>query len=149
MANGKATCHGSFWPETDYANAFHVVRELGMTAAGEQLSLAALTAIHWTHRLGAVFAGGVLFFLAWGLSRRSATHALGMGLLAAVALQLMLGVANVFFSLPLTLAVAHNAGAALLVGLLVSINYRLRGAEVSAASVRSPHERTERKNSYA
>jgi cytochrome c oxidase assembly protein subunit 15 len=143
------TCHGSFWPDMDYANAFHVVRELGMTAAGEHLSLAALTAIHWTHRLGAVVAGGALFMLAWGLSRRRATQALGMALLAAVALQLMLGVANVFFSLPLTLAVAHNAGAALLVGLLVSINYRLHAAEVSAASVRSPHERTERKNSYA
>ena len=42
------TCHGSWWPAMDLANAFHVVRELGMTANGELLSRQALTAIHWT-----------------------------------------------------------------------------------------------------
>ena len=40
--------------DADFANAFHVVRELGMTADGELLSNQALTAIHWTHRLGAL-----------------------------------------------------------------------------------------------
>src|SRR5438093_3901121 len=40
----------------DFANAFHVLRELGRTSEGELLPLAALTAIHWTHRLFALVA---------------------------------------------------------------------------------------------
>src|SRR6185436_12208791 len=54
----------------DYANAFHVVRELGQTAQGELLSFNALRAIHWTHRLFAnVALAAVLFaaFRAWRL----------------------------------------------------------------------------------
>lgn len=141
-------CHGSFWPAADYANAFHVVRELGMTAEGELLSLAALTAIHWMHRVGAVLSGAVLFALAWALARRQRTQGPGLALLGAVVLQLALGVANVVFGLPLLLAVAHNAGAALLLGVMVWINYRLGGAP-SPATARSGHERTRPQSSYA
>ncbi|MBC9073306.1 COX15/CtaA family protein [Thauera sp. CAU 1555] len=118
-------CHGSYWPEADYANAFHVVRELGMTADGELLSLAALTAIHWTHRLGALVAGGFLLVLGAALMRRPGSRDAGIALLAALAVQVGLGIANVLLSLPLPLAVAHNAGAALLVGVMVWVNFTL------------------------
>lgn len=120
------TCHGSLWPEADYANAFHVVRELGMTADGELLSLSALTAIHWSHRMGAVVAGTALLALGWALARRVPTAGVGVALIAAVLLQIFLGVANVALSLPLPLAAMHNAGAALLVGLMIWINCRLQ-----------------------
>ncbi len=120
------TCHGSLWPVADYANAFHVVRELGMTADGELLSLSALTAIHWSHRLGALVAGGVLLMLGWALARRVPTAGAGVALIAAVLMQICLGVANVALSLPLPLAAMHNAGAAVLVGLMVWINFRLQ-----------------------
>lgn len=127
-------CHGQWWPQADYANAFHVVRELGMTADGELLSNAALTAIHWLHRLGAVVAGSALFLLGWTLARRDDTAITGFALLAALSLQIGLGIANVLLSLPLALAAAHNAGAALLVGVMVWINYRLAGNDRLAAS---------------
>jgi len=134
------TCHGSFSPAADYANAFHMVRELGMTADGELLSNAALTAIHWSHRLGAVVAGGALLLLGWALSRRRATFVLGIVLLAALGLQIALGISNVWLSLPLPLAAAHNAGAALLVGVMVWINFRLGAprAHPLAVTPRSP-----------
>lgn len=119
------TCHGSFAPAADYANAFHVVRELGMTAEGELLSNAALTAIHWSHRLGALAAGSALAVLGAALCRRRATVDLGAALLAVLALQLGLGIANVVLSLPLVLAAAHNAGAALMLGVTVWIVFRL------------------------
>lgn len=134
-------CHGSLWPLADYANAFHVVRELGMTADGELLSNEALTAIHWTHRLGALVAGGFLLALGGLLARRPATAAPGIALLAALLLQVGLGVANVLLSLPLPLAAAHNAGAVLLLGVMVWINYRLRrepGARRAAWVRRQP-----------
>ncbi len=127
-------CHGQWWPQADYANAFHVVRELGMTADGELLSNAALTAIHWLHRLGAVVAGTALFMLGWALARRGQTAIAGLALLAVLSLQIGLGIANVLLSLPLPLAAAHNAGAALLVGVMVWINYRLAGNGSQAAA---------------
>jgi cytochrome c oxidase assembly protein subunit 15 len=142
-------CRGSLWPVADYANAFHVLRELGMTVDGELLPLTALVAIHWSHRLGAVVAGTVLIGLAWALSRRQATQGAGLALLVAVTFQIALGVANVAFSLPLALAVAHNAGAALLVMVMIWINYRLRGAGVPVAAGRRGHERARHKNSFA
>lgn len=125
-------CHGSLWPEADYGNAFHVVRELGMTAEGELLSNAALTAIHWSHRLGALLAGGFLLAFGLALLRRPGGGGAGALLLGLLAAQIALGIANVLLSLPLPLAVAHNAGAALLVATMVWINYRVRaGAAVS------------------
>ena len=41
-------------------------------------------------------------------------------------MQVSLGISNVVFSLPLWVAVAHNAGGALLLLTLVTLNYRLR-----------------------
>ncbi|NMG44924.1 heme A synthase [Aromatoleum toluvorans] len=143
------TCQGSFQPAADYANAFHVVRELGMTADGEALPLAALTAIHWSHRIGALLAATALLALGCALLRRTATRRFGVVLLAALAAQLALGIANVTSSLPLPLAVAHNAGAAALVMVMVWINHGLRGTRlpVPAAQRRAGH--AGRESSYA
>jgi heme a synthase len=137
------TCHGAWWPRADYAHAFHMLRELGMTAEGDLLSLDALTAIHWTHRLGAAAVGAYLLLLAAGLLRRRSTAGWGWLLLAGVGLQIGLGIANVLFSLPLPLAVAHNAGAAALLLTMVALNYRYGGARAPAWSGRK-HE-----NAYA
>jgi cytochrome c oxidase assembly protein subunit 15 len=46
-------------------------------------------------------------------------------LLALLFAQLGLGIANVLLRLPLAIAVAHNAGAALLLVALVVLNFRL------------------------
>jgi cytochrome c oxidase assembly protein subunit 15 len=114
-------CRGRWVPEMDFANAFHVVRELGQTAQGELLSMQALTAIHWTHRvfaLVAMIAALTLAARAWRLLPRLAALIAGL-----VALQVGLGIANVALGLPLALAAAHNAGAALLIGALIVINF--------------------------
>ncbi|MBV5287281.1 MAG: COX15/CtaA family protein [Methyloversatilis discipulorum] len=119
------TCHGEWVPQMDIRNGFHIVRELGQSADGETLTMDALTAIHWMHRLGAVVAALVIGAL--GFALRAAGHRpLGTALLGVLALQIMLGLANVWFSLPLPLAAAHNGGAAALVILMVLINYRVR-----------------------
>jgi len=137
------TCHGSWWPEMDMANAFHVVRELGMTAQGDMLSLQALTAIHWMHRIGAVVVTLVLLVLALRLVLAGRRGMAG-GVLAALAVQVTLGIANVVMSLPLPLAVAHNAGAAILLLTLVIVNERLVPARAWNLAGRRSHE-----NAYA
>jgi heme a synthase len=118
-------CHGSWVPVMDWANAFHVVRELGMTAQGSALSIEALTAIHWVHRLGALATLIYIGWLGFWIFRRSQDKRYGVGLLLALGLQVLLGIANVVMNLPLFLAVAHNAGAALLLVALVLTNYQL------------------------
>src|SRR6202008_2319337 len=52
-------CLGQAVPPMDFANAFHVLRELGRTDAGELLPQAALVAIHWSHRVFSLVVLGV------------------------------------------------------------------------------------------
>jgi len=114
-------CRGSLVPSMDFANAFHVVRELGQTAEGSLLSNEALTAIHWTHRMFALVALATVLLMSWRTYRL--LPRLGIALAVIVVAQLTLGVSNVLFSLPLPVAAAHNAGAALLIVTLVVINF--------------------------
>jgi len=114
-------CLGAALPPMDFGNAFHVVRELGQAADGTLLEREALTAIHWTHR---VFALVVSFVVAWlAFKAYSVTKALSAAIAGLLVLQFSLGLANVAFGLPLALAAAHNAGAALLLISLVVLNF--------------------------
>lgn len=119
------TCQGQWWPPVNFADAFHVFRELGRTGDGEMLPADALTAIHLSHRIGAVIVTVVLGWLAHRLMATPGLRALGIGLLVVLTLQVLLGLANVWFSLPLSVAVAHNGGAALLLALLVVLNFQV------------------------
>lgn len=122
------TCHGSWWPQADWRGGFQVHRELGLDAQGQALGMEALTAMHWAHRLGALLAAlgvGWLGVRLWGWP---AWRPWGVALLALLALQAFLGVANVLAGLPLAVAVAHNLVAALLLSGLVWVNVRMRRA---------------------
>jgi cytochrome c oxidase assembly protein subunit 15 len=114
-------CLGAAVPPMDFHNAFHVFRELGQTSGGERLPAEALTAIHWTHR---IFALVVVAAVGWAAFKAfAAMRTLAIAIAVLLALQFSLGVANVAFSLPLPLAAAHNAGAALLLSSLVVLNF--------------------------
>ena len=118
-------CHGEVVPTMDFAHGFTLWRQLGMTAAGDYLPFPALTAIHWVHRN---FAFIVIAAVLWAARRAlqvTALRTLGRALMGAVGLQFLTGVATIYLQWPLALAVAHNAGAALLVLLLVMLNYRV------------------------
>jgi cytochrome c oxidase assembly protein subunit 15 len=125
------TCHGQWWPAMDFANGFHLTQHIGPNYLGGQLDSDARTAIHMTHRLGALAVSLVLLLLAWRLRHAGLPRLAGL-LLLALAVQLGLGVSNVLLHLPLVVAVAHNAGGAGLLLSLVLINYRLRSAAAAA-----------------
>jgi cytochrome c oxidase assembly protein subunit 15 len=110
------TCHGSLWPEMDFREAFVLWRGLGINYEYGVLEAPARTAIHYAHRVGAVVTLLVVGLLALRCLARAepVMRRAGGVLLAALALQLGLGVANVVLSLPLPVATAHNGGAALL-----------------------------------
>lgn len=120
------TCHGVWVPEMDFRHGFQLLRELGMTAAGTHLSYDAITAIHWTHRVGAVVTLVVVGGFALALLRAPDLARYGAALLVVLLLQLALGIANVLAGLPLAVAAAHNAGAAILLVTTVVINFALR-----------------------
>ena len=121
-------CHGKLMPEMDFANAFHFFRELGMTSQGDPLSNTALNAIHWIHRIGALVVFAYLGWFALGAITDRVLRAYGVLLLVVLILQVAVGIANVVFSLPLPLAVGHNAGAALLLITVVVLNFKIQSA---------------------
>lgn len=118
-------CQGQWLPPVDFAQGFTLHRPLGETPDGEFVSLQALTAIHWGHRALALVVALYLGRLVMRLLRAPGYARLGLLVGGVLAAQLSLGIANVLLSLPLPLAVAHNAGAALLLSSLVLLNYRV------------------------
>lgn len=119
------TCHGRWLPDMDFTHGFQFVRELGRTAGGDYLRYDALTAIHWSHRLGAGVTALYLGALAFALLRSEGARRFGALLAAALVLQIALGIMNIVAGLPLSVAVAHNAVAALLLVVMVMINCAL------------------------
>ena len=117
------TCQGQWWPPMDAASGFQVLRELGLTRDGRFLPFQALTAIHVVHRLGALLVFIALLALAWRFwqqgDRRWQRRA--QGLLALAAWQLASGVSNVVLDWPLAAALAHTAGASVLVAWLAAL----------------------------
>ncbi len=116
------TCGGAWWPAMD-GEGFDPTRELHMDAAGQPIGNAALVAIHWAHRLGAIGATLGIALLTWRLVRAE-QRAWAAWLALLLLGQLALGVANVLLHLPVVLAAAHNAGAALL---LMTLAWLLTG----------------------
>lgn len=128
------TCHGEWWPKMDFANAFNLAEhDIGTNYLGGLLFGEARTAIHMTHRLGALTVSLILLTLSWQLWRNGLGRLAGL-LLAALALQIGLGMGNVLLNLPLPVAVAHNGGGALLLLTNVLINHRLHLSRRNAAA---------------
>ena len=111
------TCQGKLWPPADFRDAFVLWRGLNVNYEGGVLENPARVAIHFTHRLGALVASLALGLAALYVLRRralAAAHLRAWAVLAALSLQLIIGVSMVLKAFPLPLATAHTAGAALL-----------------------------------
>ena len=121
-------CQNQWIPEADYRDAFVLWRGLGINYAGGVLDHPARVAIHFTHRLGAVLATLLLLLAAHASLLRlgPGPRWAGLAVVAALALQLAIGIYMVWRAFPLPLAAGHNAGAALLVAATVWLNRQLR-----------------------
>ena len=114
-------CTGQWWPETNFREGFILWREIGVNYEGGLLDQSSRVAIHLTHRIGAVVTLLVLIVLAFRLLKIPRLKSGGQLLITLVLAQFTLGVLNVALYLPLPNAVAHNAGAALLLATLLSL----------------------------
>ncbi|MEN8213403.1 MAG: COX15/CtaA family protein [Pseudomonadota bacterium] len=117
------TCYaGRWWPVMDFREAFVIWRGLGVNYEFGVLDNDARTAIHMTHRIGALATLLIVGLLAIRLLREASgrLRTAALLLLGVLLLQISLGIANVLGHLPLPVAVAHNGGAALLLLTLVT-----------------------------
>lgn len=122
------TCQGTWWPHMDFIQGFKLWHELGIDYEGGILAGDARTAIHMTHRIGAV----LVFVIVGSVSIRAIVDGnksislTGFLLLFLLLIQLGLGISNVLLRLPLPVAVAHNAVAALLLLVLVALLHQTK-----------------------
>jgi cytochrome c oxidase assembly protein subunit 15 len=124
--NDFPLCNGQIVPAMDFEHGFTLWRELGKTAAGHYLPFQALTAIHWVHRNFAVVVVLVLGLAAWRAWHIPGLRGTARNLALVLLAQALTGIATVFLSFPLVIAVLHNAGAALLVLLVTMLNYKVQ-----------------------
>jgi cytochrome c oxidase assembly protein subunit 15 len=112
-------CLGQWAPPTDFEQGFVLWRGIGVNYEGGVLDMAARSAIQIVHRIGALV---VFCYLGW-LAIRAATRGLrgyGLAIALVLAAQVLLGISNVYFGLPLAVATAHNGVAALLLFTLLA-----------------------------
>ncbi|MGE0485078.1 MAG: heme A synthase [Gammaproteobacteria bacterium] len=122
------TCHGRWWPQADFGEAFVLWRGLGVNYEFGVLDTPARTAIHLAHRLGAALTAMTILVVAAGAVRSGLPRLRRVGwcIIAALLVQLVLGITNVLGGLPLAVAVAHNGGAAVLMLTLVTLFHLTR-----------------------
>jgi cytochrome c oxidase assembly protein subunit 15 len=137
VCQGFPTCNGDWWPPAGLAAGFG----LGLPGSID------LIAIHWAHRLGALAVLLVLGTLVIagtraGTRARPAVRRAGLVVGALLIVQIALGIANVLTGLPLPLAAAHNAVAALLLLAVLTLNHQLtrRLASTRAAPIIPNHQ---------
>ena len=119
-------CAGAWWPAHDFREGFVLWRGIGVDYEGGVLDNAARVAIQLAHRLMAVLVFGHLLMVSLRLLRNPGLRGWGSLLLVLLVTQVGLGIANVMLSLPLHVAVAHNAGATALLFVLVTLLARVR-----------------------
>ena len=127
-------CQNSWWPEMNFSQGFTIWRELGMTPDGQHINFAALTAIHYAHRLMAYGVLLLLAGLAWRMKRVEAWRRPARWLAALTLLQFLTGLSNVVLDWPIVAAVLHTGGAGALV---VVLTWALVIARLPAASSQS------------
>ena len=120
------TCHGSLIPDMDFKNGFSIFRDLGLTVEGDSLSIQALHAIQWVHRVGAFILVAYFLFFIYLLYRYPGLRFYRNLLILVLISQFIIGIANLILYLPIALATMHNLGAALLVIIVTIINSRIQ-----------------------
>ena len=116
-------CQLEWIPEMDFASGFNFTQQVGPNYLGGRLDGDARTAIHFAHRIGALVTTLYLLVLAVAMYRKKSKPLSVMAsiMLSLLAVQIALGISNVYWSIPLEIAVAHNFVGALLVAVMAVI----------------------------
>ena len=123
------TCQGQWLPDLDFTEAFTLWHGTEQNFEGGIMDNDARVTIHFIHRLMALVTFIYIGLLAMTLlfnPRYRPLRKIGLALSLVLVVQVVLGISNVIFSLPLLVAVGHNAGAALLLLSMVTLNHIIR-----------------------
>lgn len=119
------TCHGQWLPALDLQQAFNLSDIQTTNYEGGILSSDARVTIHVVHRLFALVVMFSIVVLAVRLWPYTPLRKQLILILSLTLIQVSLGVSNVLLFLPLSLALLHNTGAALLLLSLIHLIFRL------------------------
>lgn len=119
-------CQGNWTERWNFGGAFSIPPaenyEFGAHNYDERMTM------HVMHRIGAIVTFIYLCWLGIAVYTRAASQAmksLSVLMIFVLGVQVLLGISNVVYSLPLTVAVAHNAVAACLLLVMVMLTYSL------------------------
>ncbi len=118
-------CQGQWWPAMNFSEGFHLHLNTAINYEGGILSHAARTAIQMSHRIMAVITSiylGLVIYKLFNAKQKFFLCGFATLLLLLLGLQISLGALNVLWVLPLPIAMAHNAVAALLLLTLITLN---------------------------
>jgi heme a synthase len=127
--NDFPKCLGEWWPTHDFKEGFVLWRGIGVDYEGGVLDGPARVAIQLAHRVMAIAVFCWLLMLGLWMAFTHGLRYWGIVLIILICAQVALGVSNVVLNLPLWTAVAHNAGAAALLFVLVGLLARLRAPD--------------------
>lgn len=120
-------CQGQWLPAMALSEGFNLLQSIGPNYLGGLMTSEARVAIHWAHRVGALvtflYLSGFCLALFFVGDRRVSRMAIII--FGALLVQVGLGVSNVLLAIPLSVAVLHNAGAALLMLSLVTLGVKI------------------------
>lgn len=119
---------GHWFPQWDFRQAFNFLTPIGPDYQGGLLNTAARITLQMVHRIGALitllYVGGLSLWLFFKV-RVNLIRRLALTIAVLLIVQIVLGILNVVWLLPITVAVLHNGVAALLLLALVALNYSL------------------------
>jgi cytochrome c oxidase assembly protein subunit 15 len=124
------TCHGKWLPPADYAKGFNFFQQIGPDYLGGQMDVESRIAIHFIHRLGAIAVSIVFLLLSWRFFKENYPLT-SLGFASLITFQIVLGISNIYFQVPLYIAIAHNLGALFLMMYLSFV--RLKSSTISPA----------------
>ena len=125
------TCQAQWLPPMDFASGFDLFQTIGPNYLGGLMTNESRVAIHMAHRVGAIVTLCVVLLVCWRVYRAQVANSavLAKVTAAVLVLQVLLGLGNIWFRFPVSVAVAHNLVGALLALCLVTIAHRVATAE--------------------
>lgn len=122
-------CQSGWQEQLNFTRSFDIVPPERESYEYGHLEHDERVTIHVVHRFGAIF---TTLYLMWLLAmillkaQTSLFRSSAFMVAFALAAQVLLGISNIWFSLPLAIAVGHNIVAACLMMTLIALTYRLR-----------------------
>lgn len=127
-------CQGDWSKQLSFKEAFELIPPKRDSYEFGHLPHDARVTIHISHRLGAVITSVYLLWLAAIVIRKKPSikaKQYAKALTLILILQVLLGISNIWFTLPLAVAVAHNLVAVCLMLSLIALTYHLSPAPLN------------------